>query len=638
MPARRARARLAALLAATAVTTGATAAAVPAEAAPALANAIVIGGAVTKNASVADDSNARIEVSGSRAKVDVRASRLDLLRGGASVSLLDRPGDGEMPVSGEHVVAPGTPLQLWVHGENVSCALWGRVVIHALAFADEGKPTSMALDWTGDCDGQRSGQVRVDSDVPYGGIDVEPQHTWPVSNVGEVSDPSGTQLVSSQSPISTRGQFVAREGRLLDTRARTAGRKGTVRAGQAVTLKVAGVSGVPATGVGAVVLNVTAIGPTTPSFVSVYSGGSPRPTTSSLNTTRDVTAANLVTVPLSATGTVSFYNQAGSVHLVADLVGYYSMGPTMAAAGSDFFVATPERVVDSRTASGQKLEPREYFPVQLDFRGYRSRITGFAVTITSTGSTGAGFLSALPTRPNGTPTTSSVNYLRGTTVANLAVVRTPQQVVDGETMPTFWIANSGSASTHVIVDVVGFFVDMKGYGSSGLRFRPQNPTRVLDTRSDLGAPTVGTNADTRVPAPPSMLGRETRALVGNLAGVTPSASTYLTMWGGGERPPVSSLTLTKGVTRSNAVWTGVGDGYRPGYTLYNHVGATETIYDVTGTFEQWPPSRDTLAGVPLPPTSTARADAGASARDTGQVRLSDLRPVRRVERPTVSRY
>jgi len=53
-----------------------------------------------------------------------------------------------------------------------------------------------------------------------------------------------------------------------------------VPAGGSVNLKVTGRGGVRNTGVGAVVLNVTAVDQTSRSFVTVYPAGSTRPTAS----------------------------------------------------------------------------------------------------------------------------------------------------------------------------------------------------------------------------------------------------------------------------------------------------------------------------------------------------------------------
>lgn len=85
----------------------------------------------------------------------------------------------------------------------------------------------------------------------------------------------------------------------------------------------------PASGVTAVVVNVTATGGTARSFVTVYPDGSGRPGSSSVNFTAGETIANLVMVPVGADGKVDFYNSAGSVNLVADLSGYYTgQGPS----------------------------------------------------------------------------------------------------------------------------------------------------------------------------------------------------------------------------------------------------------------------------------------------------------------------
>ncbi|AQT72286.1 N-acetylmuramoyl-L-alanine amidase [Streptomyces sp. fd1-xmd] len=111
--------------------------------------------------------------------------------------------------------------------------------------------------------------------------------------------------------------------RLMDTRSGLGVAKAPVGAGGVVTLAVAGVEGVPAQGVTAVVLNVTATNPTTAGHVSVYPSGTTRTSASNLNFTAGQTIPNLVIVPV-VDGKVSFYNNAGSVDLIADITGYFS--------------------------------------------------------------------------------------------------------------------------------------------------------------------------------------------------------------------------------------------------------------------------------------------------------------------------
>lgn len=123
----------------------------------------------------------------------------------------------------------------------------------------------------------------------------------------------------------TKYQFTpVNPARLLDTRtgAGTGGRKAPIGTNGTVRLAVAGNDGVPA-GVEAVVLNVTAIGPTSSGYLTVYPDGQARPTVSNLNYTSGETIANQVMVPV-VNGYVDFYNLVGNVNVAADLAGYFT--------------------------------------------------------------------------------------------------------------------------------------------------------------------------------------------------------------------------------------------------------------------------------------------------------------------------
>jgi hypothetical protein len=112
--------------------------------------------------------------------------------------------------------------------------------------------------------------------------------------------------------------------RVLDTRDGTGtGTTTAVAAYSSISLQVTGVNGVPANGVTAVVLNVTVTAPTAVGYLTVYPDGRTRPTASNLNFTTGQTIPNLVTVPVN-NGKVDYFNGSpGTVHLVADLAGYY---------------------------------------------------------------------------------------------------------------------------------------------------------------------------------------------------------------------------------------------------------------------------------------------------------------------------
>ncbi|MGF1242387.1 PKD domain-containing protein, partial [Streptomyces sp. 2-6] len=110
--------------------------------------------------------------------------------------------------------------------------------------------------------------------------------------------------------------------RVMDTRTGLGVPKAPLGAKGVVTLQVAGVDGVPAEGVTAVVLNVTAANVTGTSYVSVYPDGTTRTSASNLNVVKGQVVPNLVVVPV-VNGRVSFYNNAAGLDLIADITGYF---------------------------------------------------------------------------------------------------------------------------------------------------------------------------------------------------------------------------------------------------------------------------------------------------------------------------
>jgi hypothetical protein len=124
--------------------------------------------------------------------------------------------------------------------------------------------------------------------------------------------------------------------RLFDTRPPTDNvgpRRAPLGAGETYTVSGRGAVGncnlpVNATALG---LNVTIVNPTGNSFLTVFPAG-PLPTASNLNwVAQQAPTPNAVTTTLSADGLVSFYNFAGTVDVVVDVVGVYlptTIGPT----------------------------------------------------------------------------------------------------------------------------------------------------------------------------------------------------------------------------------------------------------------------------------------------------------------------
>jgi hypothetical protein len=157
--------------------------------------------------------------------------------------------------------------------------------------------------------------------------------------------------------VDPSGEFTAlAPTRILDTRSGLGepGGPAPLGPGSTIDVEVGNHGGVPAIGVQAVVLNVTAVTPTAPELpdgVAHLRAGPPE--VSSLNLAPGQTVANAVTVPLGGLGRglgrVSIFNAARATHVIVDVAGYYadSAGP----AGSRFVSTPPSRIYDTRMGS-----------------------------------------------------------------------------------------------------------------------------------------------------------------------------------------------------------------------------------------------------------------------------------------------
>jgi alpha-tubulin suppressor-like RCC1 family protein len=266
--------------------------------------------------------------------------------------------------------------------------------------------------------------------------------------------------------VTDPGAFVSLSPkRILDTRKGVGAPVKAVKAGGKLDLTVQGAGGVSPAGAAAVVMNVTATAPTHSGYLTVYPAGAFRPTASNLNFTAGRTVPNLVTVALGTSGHVTIYNGSiGTVHLIADVAGYYVMG-TATKPGTFVPTAKPTRVLDTRVATGAPakaavLAGHEVGLQTLD--GTTVPLTGVsAVTmnVTSTGSTASGYVTVSPTDP-AQPTVSTLNHSRGQTIANLAIV--PPGLCGKS---TFY--NGSGGSTHLVADVAGYFLGDTSGGGSG---------------------------------------------------------------------------------------------------------------------------------------------------------------------------
>lgn len=140
---------------------------------------------------------------------------------------------------------------------------------------------------------------------------------------------AGAQLASTAAPQPESVFTPIVPCRIMDTRPTSKiGPNATLGAGTVRTLDTWGTNGectLPSNTT-AISMNVTVVGGTAPSFLTIWpSDATTRPETSSLNwVAGQAPTPNKVDVALSSKGKVKFYNLAGSVDVVVDVVGYYT--------------------------------------------------------------------------------------------------------------------------------------------------------------------------------------------------------------------------------------------------------------------------------------------------------------------------
>jgi len=365
--------------------------------------------------------------------------------------------------------------------------------------------------------------------------------------------------------------------RILDTRNGVGGFSSPLGPQAQLTLPVSGSGGVPATGVAAVVMNVTVTDTTAPSYLTVFPAQVPRPVASNLNWSPGVTVPNLVEVPVGPDGDVSFFNAAGSVDVIADIEGYVALAN--APSGSDGLYApvTPSRVLDTRDGTGtngvkQPVGTAQTIVVPVASAGQEAVV----LNVTATNPTAATYLTVWP---DGTaqPVVSNLNVAAGQTIANRVMVKVPANgKID--------IYNA-AGSVHVIADLNGSFTDGSA-PASGSQFQGILPLRIVDSRDGTGSPAVpiGLGASRAfMVAGANGIPSTATAVVANLTVTNTAAASYLSAWPDGDpRPNASDLNWVAGKTVPNLVVVKLGTNGK--LDVFNAAGSTDVILDVVGYY------------------------------------------------------
>jgi hypothetical protein len=398
----------------------------------------------------------------------------------------------------------------------------------------------------------------------------------------------GTVTLSGSESLTTNGSDFTADGpvRVLDTRFGIGASTAKIGAGASVPVQIAGTGSIPATGVTAVALTLTATETTGSGFVTAYSDGSEPGIVSNLNYTAGRTVANTVIVPVSSDGKIELYNggdYAGPIDLVADVTGYFTQS-----AASGYCAIPAARLLDTRfgTGAGKAKVPADG-TLNLNIAGadggaLPTGITAVSLNITATNTSGSGFITAFPDGES-VPNASDLDYAPGQTVANSAIVPVGK---DGK----IELYNGGdyAGPVDLVADISGYYS-----ASSPAAYVPIDPARITDTRTMPGY-SVGKGdnyntfpftgiSDENVPIGLS-------AYVLNITATQTNGSGYITAFeaNSATAPNVSNLNYTPGETVANLAQ--VPSTVIPGdatVDLYNggdSAGGVQLIEDLFGYY------------------------------------------------------
>jgi hypothetical protein len=155
---------------------------------------------------------------------------------------------------------------------------------------------------------------------------------------------------------------------------------------------------------------------------------------SNVNYQAKAASANLSVVTGDASGEMCVYSYSDA-HVIVDRIG--TLDPSV---GYGWKLSTPKRVIDTRTSTRVPAMGVVHVPLGVS-------AVGAVVNVTISGTSGPGYATigqCSTLAPNIEPTTSTVNYVRDGTVANMAFVEAD---VSGE------VCVFTSAAAHIIVDV-----------------------------------------------------------------------------------------------------------------------------------------------------------------------------------------
>jgi hypothetical protein len=364
--------------------------------------------------------------------------------------------------------------------------------------------------------------------------------------------------------------------RVLDTRNATGVSTTTpITGGSKISVRVAGVNGIPAANVTAVALSVAVVAPSATGYLSVYPTGAPQPTTSSINYFTSTTLANLIVANVGAGGQVDIYVNT-TTHVLADAVGYYTTDATLPG-DTTFTPLNPTRFFDTRTGQGvpqAKLTGGSTLQVQIaGVSGVPSSgVKAVVINLTTIAPTTASYLEPYAGGTTQPSPASGMQFSSGNQ-AGLAIV----PVGSNGKISIF----AGAGTLDLVGDVVGYYAA----GTTGQKYHPIAPTRINDTRLGTGGVTGPLAANTILKVNQSMVTADSAAtLMLNVTVTDETTSGYIISYPDGlATPATSNINYNGNTVTVNAVSGATGGGLSD-LKIAQGSGTAQLIVDCAGYF------------------------------------------------------
>lgn len=380
-------------------------------------------------------------------------------------------------------------------------------------------------------------------------------------------------------PISGGNYTPVPPARILDTRIGLGAPQAKIGPGAHIDVLVAGApgSGIPASGVAAVVINITATAGTQDSYFAAYPTGTPTPLASNINFKAFQDIANLAIVTIGTGGMVSLYNSQGSADAVFDVQGWFSTTAlTAGQATTGLFVplAAPNRIMDTRSGLGGFMTP---FPLDTTRNlqvtgspGVPANASAVVLNMTAVEGSSPSYLTAFPAGGS-RPTASNVNFPAHRNLPNRVIV----QLSAGGAISIY----NNLGNVDVVVDVDAYITDGTLPTDTGLLYYALAPFRVLDTRVGVGGLTrFGPNSINVATIP-----YFAPAAVLNVTQTSATAGSYFTIYPTDvARPTASDLNFGPGDTIANLTLVRLAPNGTIG--IYNNAGSVDAIADQSGWF------------------------------------------------------